>query len=333
MKLNRWRWMIVTTLVVLLIPWSAAGAQSTDACRYINLDGSLSGALYVTLEGCAQALLDETVRLRQAEGVGLYGDYALRVTSSGEVYAASTAGATSVNQLNWQFLGTIAVSAPAPVQPTPIPPTPVPAVRPQTASVTEANRNQVEGVVPTSLEQIFDIAAEDINTFWIETFQEYGYPYREPRIVLHDRSQVSTGCGTAPAQVGPFYCSADHSQYYPFRFMDGQWKQFGDFAVVTIIAHEWGHTIQSLLGALNTGGYTIDLELQADCFAGAYAQYANSRSLNIRLDESDIREGAVALFNAGDPDGTPWWDSQAHGTGDQRVQAFVDGFEQGVSAC
>lgn len=325
MKLNRWR---LLCLLLLLVPLGVAGAQSTDACRYVNPDGSLSGALYVSLEGCAQAVLDETTRLRQSEGVGLYGDYALRVTSAGEVYAASTAGVSSINQLNWQFLGTLEVSAPQPVQPTPVPARP-----PTGGAVTLENRDEVAGVVPTSLEQIFDIAAEDINTFWIQAFREYGYPYDEPRIVLHDRSQISSGCGVAPAQVGPFYCSADHSQYYPFRFMDQQWKQFGDFAVVTIIAHEWGHTIQSLLGVLNTGGYTIDLELQADCFAGAYARYANTASLNIRLDESDIREGAVALFNAGDPDGTPWWDSQAHGTGDQRVQAFVDGFEQGVSAC
>jgi hypothetical protein len=331
MKNNRWRLPALLILVMLLIPLSAAGAQSTDSCRYINPDGSLTGELYVSLEGCAQAVLDETLRIGLSEGIGLYGDYALRVNNAGEVYAASTVGATSVNQLTWQFLGTIAVNAPAPVvQPTPIPARPQPN---PSGGVNLENRDTVEGVVPTSLEQIFDIAAEDINTFWIETFQGYGYPYDEPRIVLHDRSQVSTGCGTAPAQVGPFYCSADHSQYYPFRFMDQQWKQHGDFAVVTIIAHEWGHTIQSLLGVLNTGGYTIDLELQADCFAGAYAQYANTRSLNVRLDESDIREGATALFYAGDPDGTPWWDSQAHGTGDQRMQAFVDGFEQGVSAC
>jgi hypothetical protein len=323
------RWMIGLVLG-LLLPLGMVSAQSTDSCRFINLDGSLSGALTLTLEGCAQAVLDETSRLGESEGVGLYGDYALRVTRAGEVYAASTVGARSVNQLSWQFLGTIAVSAPPVVQPTAVPPRQQPVVA---GGVTQENRDEVQGVVPTSLEQIFDIAAEDINTFWIQAFQEYGYPYREPRIVLHDRAQISTGCGTAPAQVGPFYCSADHSQYYPYRFMDQQWKQFGDFAVVTIIAHEWGHTVQSLLGALNTGGYTIDLELQADCFAGAYASYANSESLNIRLDESDIREGAVALFNAGDPDGTPWWDSQAHGTGDQRVQAFVDGFEQGVSAC
>jgi hypothetical protein len=332
MKINRWRWLILPIIALLSVPFGAAGAQSTDSCQYINLDGSMSGALYVSLEGCAQAVLDETLRLGEAEGYGLYGDYALRVNSAGEVYAASTLGATSIDQLSWQFLGTISVSAQQPIQPTPVPPRPQSQTT-STDSVTLENRTQVEGVVPTSLEQIFDIAAEDINTFWIETFAEYGYPYEEPRVVLHDRSQISSGCGVAPAQVGPFYCSADHSQYYPFRFMDQQWKQFGDFAVVTIIAHEWGHAIQHNLGALQTGGYTIDLELQADCFAGAYAGYANSRSLNIRLDESDIREGAVALFNAGDPDGTPWWDSQAHGTGDQRVQAFVDGFEQGVSTC
>jgi predicted metalloprotease len=317
-------------VILLLFPVGAAAAQSTDSCRYINPDGSLSGALYVSLEGCAQAVLDETLRLRQPEGIGLYGEYALRVTQSGEVYAASTRGVSSVSRLNWQFLGTISIRA---AQPTPVPPTPTAMPTRAPATTAQGSRDTLPGVVPTSLEQIFEIAAEDINTFWQQQFSAYGYPYREPRVVLHDRAQISTGCGVAPAQVGPFYCSADHSMYYPFRFMDQQWKQFGDFAVVTIIAHEWGHAVQGMLGVLNTGGYTIDMELQADCFAGAYARYANTESMNIRLDQSDIREGAVALFNAGDPDGTPWWDSQAHGTGDQRVEAFSDGFQLGVSTC
>ena len=122
MKNNRWRLPALLMLVMLLIPLSAAGAQSTDSCRYINPDGSTTGELYVSLEGCAQAVLDETLRIGQSEGIGLYGDYALRVNNAGEVYAASTVGATSVDQLTWQFLGTIAVNAPAPVvQPTAIP--------------------------------------------------------------------------------------------------------------------------------------------------------------------------------------------------------------------
>ena len=309
----------------------ATNAQ-VGACSYISPDGSVSGQISLTLDECAKAIYDETLRLGLYEGYGLFDKYALRVAQNGDVYAAQTDMIYSTNELNWQFLGNIAGNRAGAQTSQPVMPAsnPVPVVQDSPVS---SNRDEVSGTVPTSLEQIFDIAAEDINDFWDATFKEYGYDYTEPQIVLFDRSQVSTGCGVAPAQVGPFYCNIDHTMYYPYNFMYQQWQRFGDYAVVTIIAHEWGHSVQNMLGALSNGSYTIDIELQADCFAGAYTQYANESSTKIRLDAQDIEEGAVALFNAGDPDGTPWWDSQAHGSGDLRYQAFEDGFKMGVNTC
>ncbi|MCC6614291.1 MAG: neutral zinc metallopeptidase [Anaerolineae bacterium] len=304
-----------------------AGAQDdAGSCRYVNADGSVSGELYLSLDDCAMTVLDETVRLGLSEGYGLFDKYALRTEANGDVYAAPTDNVTDVNNLEWEYLGNLYGDQTQAVAPTPGVPSTVGNTQP-------SGTNQTEGVVPTTLQQIFDIAAEDINDFWMNTFKDYGYQYTEPQIVLFDRSRVSTGCGVAPQEVGPFYCNIDHTMYYPEWFMDQQWRTFGDYAVVTIIAHEWGHAIQNLLGVLNNGDYTIQIELQADCFSGAYTNYANERSTKIRLDDSDVEEGANALFHAGDPYGTEWWDEQAHGNGDQRYEAFSDGFKYGVSDC
>jgi hypothetical protein len=308
----------------------------SGGCRYINPDGTVSGEVFLTLDACAKAVYDETIRLGLPEGYGLYDKFALRVTRNGEVYAAPTDNVTRGAQLDWQYLGNLSGAAPTGGQPVPAPQNPPrnePAAPASNVGTAGGGRDEVVGTVPATLDQIFDVAAEDINDFWRETFKDYGYEYTEPRIVIFDRSQVRSGCGVAPAQVGPFYCNVDHTMYYPVWFMEQQWRQYGDYAVVTIIAHEWGHSIQNLLGVLQSGDYTINIELQADCFAGAYTQYANESSTKIRLDASDLQEGAIALFNAADPDGTPWWDSQAHGTGDQRAQAFEDGFKFGVSDC
>ncbi|MDX2140975.1 MAG: neutral zinc metallopeptidase [Chloroflexota bacterium] len=312
----------------------ASAQQGAAECRYIYPDGEVSGPLNLALEECAKVVLDETIRLGLAEGFGLYDKYALRVTASGDVYAAYTEDVRSVDDLEWQYLGNLnGVSSGQPQPDT----RSNPPRGAQTSGTTPAGGSEqiddTPGTVPTSLRQIFDIAAEDIDDFWDETFKDFGFDYQTPEIVLFESAQVRSGCGVAPAQVGPFYCNIDHTMYYPAGFMERQWELHGDYAVVTIIAHEWGHAVQNLLGGLNTGDYTITIELEADCFAGAYTAYANGESTKIRLDQSDIEEGATALFYAGDPDGTPWYDSRAHGTGDQRYEAFMVGFKDGVTAC
>ncbi len=323
-------------LIFIGLPTGMASAQAdSGSCRYVNPDGSVSGEVFLTLEECAKAILDETNALGLGDGLGIFDKYALRVELNGDVYAASIEFISRASDLDWQYLGNLYGRTPASQQPPSRSQPPPARTAPENSApaATTPNRGEQRGVVPTSLRQIFDIAAEDIDDFWRNTFKEYGYQYTTPRIVLFDRAQVSSGCGVAPAQIGPFYCNIDHTMYYPAWFMEQQWRTHGDYAVVTIIAHEWGHAVQNLLGGLNTGDYTITIELEADCFAGAYTAYANGRSTKIRLDASDIEEGANALFHAGDPDGTPWWDSQAHGTGNHRYEAFMEGFKFGVTAC
>jgi uncharacterized protein len=304
-------------------------AQGAASCSYVQPNGEITGALSLSLEECAKAVITEARNSGSSDGYGIYDKYILHVFSNGEVYAAiDPGGNVQLEGLDWQFLGSITVTAPTAPQPQ-VQTQP----QTQTNSGNRGTTGQTTSSAPTSLEEIFNVVAEDINDFWSLTFKGYGYNYTRPRITLFDRPQISTGCGTAPAQVGPFYCNIDHGMYFPYGFMNEQYRRIGDYAVVTIIAHEWGHSVQNLLGALDAGDYTINIEQQADCFAGAYTLYASTESQYIRLDQQDIEEGATSLFNAGDPDGTPWWDSRAHGDGELRMEAFMDGFKGGVSAC
>ena len=97
-----------------------------------------------------------------------------------------------------------------------------------------------------------------------------------------------------------------------------------------ITAHEWGHLVQTELGIMSASYRSIDIELQADCFAGAWAKHADQAG---ELEAGDLQEGARALYNAGDPANVPWFSRQAHGTPQQREDSFNNGYAQGVQGC
>ena len=112
--------------------------------------------------------------------------------------------------------------------------------------------------------------------------------------------------------------------------MADQHDRIGDYTVVVIIAHEWGHAIQAQMG--NESGISIQRELQADCYAGAYSQYAVNESKKVIIEDGDIDEATASLFEAGDGGGS-WFDRNAHGSGDQRQAAFNTGLENGMGDC
>lgn len=127
-----------------------------------------------------------------------------------------------------------------------------------------------------------------------------------------------------------FYCSASNSIYYDYNFMSRMYSQVGDYAAVSILAHEWGHLVQTQLGISNGRAFSIHMELQADCLSGAYTQYAEKMGV---LEEGDMEEAGVGLFGAGDPKGMPWFAPLAHGKSMQRISAFLDGYKGGVQVC
>ena len=175
--------------------------------------------------------------------------------------------------------------------------------------------------------------------------------YRNPVLWLFT-DQVQSGCGTASASSGPFYCSADEKVYLDVSFFQelaGRLNSPGDFAQAYVIAHEVGHHVQHLLGTtdkvhamqgrLSEEEYnklSVRLELQADFLAGVWAHYAKDDKDFI--EEGDIEEALNAASAIGDDrlqkqfQGTVTPDSFTHGTSAQRVKWFTKGFQTGDTA-
>ncbi len=167
---------------------------------------------------------------------------------------------------------------------------------------------------------------------------------------------VDTGCGSATSQVGPFYCPSDDSVYLDTTFFDEMLEdelgaQGGDFAESYVIAHEYGHHIQDLLGTMgrvrSEQGATSDavrLELQADCFAGMWATFAttvedeNGEVYILELTEADISEAIDAAESVGDDriqeqaQGRSDPETWTHGSAADRKQWFLTGMDVGTLA-
>ncbi|HKP52610.1 MAG TPA: neutral zinc metallopeptidase [Chloroflexia bacterium] len=182
---------------------------------------------------------------------------------------------------------------------------------------------------PDTLQTLVIFAAEDINSFWVDKFKQENAEYAAPEQFIAYNEPIDTPCGPALLN-NAFYCSLDHSIYYHYDFLIDQLNSDGDFAPVTILAHEWGHLVQGNLGFLQGQYLTIQTELQADCFAGAWALHAGEMGY---LEEGDLDEGANSLFKAGDDIDFPWFKPGAHGQPEERIDAFVMGLENGPDAC
>ena len=188
---------------------------------------------------------------------------------------------------------------------------------------------------------------------WSEIFSEAGRRYVPPKLVLFTGS-FPTACGMGQAAAGPFYCPADQKVYIDLRFYDLLRQRFhagGDFAQAYVIAHEVGHHVQKLLGlhdkmAAQQGrisqraynALSVRLELQADCFAGVWANRTD-RSKHF-LDPGDVEEAVTAATAIGDDtlqkqsQGYVVPDSFTHGTSAQRVRWLRQGLTTGdVNAC
>jgi len=188
---------------------------------------------------------------------------------------------------------------------------------------------------------------------WTQIFQESGSQYRQPRLTLY-RGRIPTACGAGQAAMGPFYCPGDQHVYLDmsfFREMETRFKAGGDFARAYVIAHEIGHHVQKLTGISDktdalrqrlTGTefnkVSVRMELQADCYAGLWAQHANK--IKPFLDPNDVDEALRAANAIGDDmlqkqsRGAVVPDSFTHGTSAQRVKWFKTGFDTGsIKAC
>lgn len=184
-----------------------------------------------------------------------------------------------------------------------------------------------------TVETLIELGIEDLNDFWLQEFSSAGWSYTAPYMLYSYNTSYETRCGpTLPGNA--FYCSLDHNVYYDVNLMRQVFAtaEFGDFGALTILAHEWSHAVQAQLAADLVPGAVMFQELQADCFAGAYAQFLDAgRSSRLRLDEGDLEEGATFLYALGDT--LPWFDAEAHGSPYQRSLNFVIGLAEGIDAC
>jgi predicted metalloprotease len=179
---------------------------------------------------------------------------------------------------------------------------------------------------------------------WHEIFRAQGTAYQEPKLVLFTDA-VESGCGFAESAVGPFYCPADRRVYIDLSFLSDLKTRFGapgDFAQAYVIAHEVGHHVQNLMGAMGRGdrsnAASVRTELQADCLAGVWAMRANAKQKI--LEPGDVEEGLGAAAAVGDDRlqkrsrGYVVPESFTHGSSAQRVQWFKRGLESGdIKAC
>jgi predicted metalloprotease len=168
----------------------------------------------------------------------------------------------------------------------------------------------------------------DIDAFWSDELATQGKDYY-PAGTIAVTEAVASSCG----QFGPYdnpaaYCPLDDTVYYSVPLSQEIETAIGDFAWITVLAHEWGHHVQLVLGIDHD--LTIDRELQADCFAGAYAQHALQKGF---LQQGDVTEAVIMNIMSGDPVGMQEMADGAHGSSDYRVTSFMEGYLNGVPAC
>jgi len=170
-------------------------------------------------------------------------------------------------------------------------------------------------------------AIGDIDAFWAGAFAEAGWPYSSPGVVAITEL-TETECGVFTPWIVAGYCPLDGTIYYSALVAGEIAARGDDFALTTIIAHEWGHHAQFLLGQFDVGSF--ELEQQADCLAGAYAQDAAVRGV---ISTAEISEAVRVTALSGDASWLPEDAPGAHGSGPQRATAFMNGYTGGIDGC
>jgi uncharacterized protein len=199
--------------------------------------------------------------------------------------------------------------------------------------------------------QFVQFVVADVQATWKRIFAEGNQAYEPTTLRLFTRA-FQTGCGTASSAVGPFYCPADRHVYIDlgfFRELQSRFGAKGDFAQAYVIAHEFGHHVQNLLGVMSdvnrqqqedpesANELSVKLELQADCLAGVWGHSAQQEGL---LEPGDVEEGLTAAAAVGDDriqaqhGGGVNPETWTHGSSEQRMTWFRKGFANGdPSAC
>jgi hypothetical protein len=181
--------------------------------------------------------------------------------------------------------------------------------------------------------------ANDLDAFYRDVLSYTDFDYESPGFVYVEEGQsVQTACGRAEEGFWGFFCPPDVTIYVDASLIAQLDDEF-EFAAAFVIAHEWAHHVQTLVTFDRVTSdpndwnelWSIELELMADCMAGAWALDVDTRGL---LETDDIDEAVeFTVQYLGDPAYIDEYDQQAHGSADQRVQSFLNGYENGFSDC
>jgi uncharacterized protein len=203
-----------------------------------------------------------------------------------------------------------------------------------------------DSVAEEPMVQFVSFVLDDAQSTWQEHFQKAGSSYEPARLVLF-RGGTPTGCGVGQSAMGPFYCPLDQRVYLDLDFFSELDRRFGapgDFAQAYVIAHELGHHVQNRTGVATrvrdaqqrdpgaANDLSVRMELQADCYAGVWANSAQQRG---KLEGGDVEEGLGAASAVGDDriqqrtTGRVNVDSFTHGSAAQRASWFTRGFRSG----
>lgn len=197
-----------------------------------------------------------------------------------------------------------------------------------------------------------------LNAFWPDYLDDYGIRYPQPETVIFDGA-TSTGCGNATSAVGPFYCPADSTAYFDPGFFQDLVDRFGSsggpLAQEYVVAHEFGHHVQGIIGTLDRAQQdpqgpesgAVRVELQADCLAGLWVRYATEQPdpqtgqpFLEPLTQQDLSDALSAASAVGDDriqeaaTGRVSPEAWTHGSSEQRQRWFTVGFESGdINRC
>ncbi|MEO8683402.1 MAG: neutral zinc metallopeptidase [Devosia sp.] len=196
------------------------------------------------------------------------------------------------------------------------------------------------------------VVIKETEDLWTAKFKTAGEVYTPPKVVLFTNT-ANTACGAADSSTGPFYCPNDKKVYIDLSFYDQLRQEFGapgDFAQAYVLAHEVGHAVQDQTGVLpefnrqrasmsqeQANAYSVRVELQADCYAGIWANYAGQENL---VEQGDFEEALNAADQIGDDtlqkkmQGFAVPKTFNHGTSAQRQTWFARGYKSGdVNQC
>ncbi|KCZ49488.1 KPN_02809 family neutral zinc metallopeptidase [Hyphomonas pacifica] len=218
-----------------------------------------------------------------------------------------------------------------------------------TSTQTSSQQSGEVGTPEDQAGQFVDVVGANINDVWNGMLPDY----REPTVVLYTQG-TSTGCGYGQAAMGPFYCPNDQTVYLDLSFWQQMEDQLGasgaEFARAYVIAHEFGHHVQTLTGTsqqvrqaqqkagsqAEANKYSVALELQADCYAGVWAANAAKASNGtVALEPGDMREGLKTANAIGDDmlqkrsQGRVTPEAFTHGSAEQRMTWLNRGYETG----